>query len=128
MITALLSNFAASCSGGGFFGFPTWYKYLEGMTSIVKGPNGNDVTICTPQVAALGDIWLIVAAVIEILVRLAALIALGFVIWGGIKYIVSRGEPNSIAQAKQIIIDGIIGLVIAIAATALINFAARSLM
>lgn len=128
MIAALLSNFAASCSGGSFFAFPTWYKYLDGMNSIVKGPNGTDVTICTPQVAALGDIWLIVAAVIEILVRLAALIALGFVIWGGIKYIVSRGEPNSISQAKQIIIDGIIGLVIAIAATALINFAARSLM
>lgn len=128
MISSLLSNFAASCSGGGFFGFPTWYKYLDGITSKTTGPSGSEVTICTPQILALGDIWLIVAAVIEILVRLAALIALGYVIWGGIKYVVSRGEPNNISQAKQIIIDGIIGLVIAIGATALINFAARSLM
>ena len=78
MMYWLLTQFGAAndpCKGGGFLFFPTWYKYLPGNID----PNG----LCTPQLTSINDIWLIVAAVIEILLRLTALVAVGFIIYGG---------------------------------------------
>jgi len=114
----LVNQFGAACPGGGFLGFPTWYKYLNGVTT-----NG----ACAPQVSGLNDIWLIVAAVIEILLRVAALAAVGFIIYGGFQYITSQAEPSKTTEARGTIINALVGLVIAIMATAIVGFIARSI-
>ncbi len=113
---SLLTNFSAACSGGGFFGFPTWYKYLEGVT--------DKYGQCTPQIQGIADVWLIVAAIIDMLLRIAALAAIGFVVFGGIQYITSQGEPDKTARARSTIINSLIGLVIAVTATAIVTFVA----
>jgi hypothetical protein len=118
-----LSHFAAACnpSGGGFLGFPTWYKYLHG----VSAPNGaGNANTCLPQVGSLSDIWLIVAALVEILLRVAGLAAIIFVIYGGVQYITSQGEPDKTGRAKQTVLNALIGLVIAIGATIFVTFVA----
>ena len=58
--------FAAACKGGGLIGLPTWYMYLEGTTAA-----GN----CSPAITGINDIWLIVAAVIEILLNRRACVS-----------------------------------------------------
>lgn len=123
MIAQLLTYFAARCPGGSLLGFPTWYKYLDGQTTPVPvvGPGA---TTCTPVINGGLDIWLILAAVIEILLRIAALLAVGFVIWGGISYITSQGQPDATAKAQHTVTNAIIGLIIAIAATTVVTFAA----
>jgi len=118
MISGLFNYFAA-CSGGSFLGFPTWYKYLNSVQ--VNDQTGSG---CIPKITGLNDIWLILAAVIEILLRIAALAAIGFVIYGGIQYIMSQGNPDKTQKARSTIIDALVGLVIAISATALITFVA----
>jgi len=118
-----LYQFAAGCTpkGGGFLGFPTWYKYLSGVSS----PNGaGNANVCLPKVGALSDVWLVVAALIEILLRLAGYAAIVFVIYGGIQYITSQGEPDKTNKAKTTLLNAIIGLVISISATILITFIA----
>lgn len=117
-MTALFTTFASSCSGGSFLGFPTWYHYLNGTTS------GG---VCSLQISGLSDIWLIVAAIIEILLRVAALAAIGFIIFGGVQYLTSQGEPDKTTQARHTLIDALVGLLIAIMASALVNFIARSI-
>ena len=112
-----LHIFAADCGKGDFFGFPTWYKYLP----VVNGVNG-----CSPTLTGLNDVWLIALAVAEILLRVAIFVAIIYVIIGGYKYINSRANPERTAEAKNTVFDAMIGLVIAVAATALINFIARS--
>ena len=120
MMPGLFSHFAvASCSGGGFLGFPTWYEYLP------KGSSTNG--LCSPALTSLSDIWLIVAAVIEILLRVAALAAVVFVIYGGFSYVTSQGEPDKTAQAQSTIVNGLIGLAIAVAASAAVAFIAGSI-
>lgn len=49
-------------------------------------------------------------------------LALFFVIYGGFKFVVSDGEPDKIAKARQTIIYAIIGLIIAISAEVIVTF------
>lgn len=106
-----------------FFGLPTWYKYLK--ANRVKGSNNEQV--CSPALNNINDIWLILLAGIEILLRIAILIAIFFVLYGGIKYINSRGNADKVSSAKNTVVDAIIGLIIAIVATSLINFIGRQI-
>ena len=108
----ILSKFSAVTAGceNSFFGFPTWYKYLDSGVA------------CAPVLNELSDVWLIVLALVEILLRLVAIAAVVYVVYGGFKYMTSRGNPDKINSARITIQDALIGLVIAIAATAVVSF------
>ena len=119
-IVALTVGQSCSMTGSGsFLGFPTWYSYLPGIAS--------SQTVCSPSITSISDIWLIVAAVIEILLRLAALAAFVFIIIGGVKLITSQGDPGALAKARSTILNAVIGLVIAVTAAFLVTFIAQSI-
>ncbi len=119
MIGPSIAYFAVDCSkGGNFLGFPTWYHYLQ--STEVNG-------LCSPQITGLSDVWLIVAAVIEILLRVAAIVAVIFIIYGGVSYIMSQGEPDKTSRARATITDALIGLMIAVASAAIVSFIAGSI-
>ncbi len=118
MITNILTHLAISCKGGDVLGFPTWYKYLDGKT----GANH----LCSPVIGSISDIWLIVAAVIEILLRVAVLAAIFGIIYGGFSYLTSQGEPDKTAKARMTIINAAGGMIVAIMATAIVSFIAGS--
>ncbi|MEI9913692.1 MAG: hypothetical protein WDN66_01675 [Candidatus Saccharibacteria bacterium] len=69
---------------------------------------------------------MIVAAVIEILLRLAALIAVGFIIYAGIQYSTSQGNPDTTRKALSALLSAVIGLLICVASAALVAFIAGS--
>ena len=60
-------------------------------------------------------------SIIQILVTLAGLTATGFLIWGGIGYITSSGNPESLDRSKKTISYSVVGLVIVLAAFVLSN-------
>ncbi len=117
IILNLLNHFAGpSCPADDFLGLlPPWYKYLPSVDGSVP---------CAPQINGIGDIWLIAAAVLDILLRLASIAAVVFIIWGGVQYITSEGQPEKTAKARSTIINSLIGLVLAVAAAALVTFIA----
>lgn len=110
-------HFAISCAQGSsfnqFFKFPTWYEYLP----CVGGQ---------PQLTSISGIWLIVAAIIDILLRVAAIIAVFLIIYAGIQYSTSRGEPDQTRKALNTIIYAAIGLIICILAAVIVTFIAGS--
>lgn len=63
----------------------------------------------------------IVGRVITIALIVAALIALGFLIFGGIRWILSGGEKEKVEEARGTIIAALVGLVIVFAAYFIIN-------
>ena len=65
---------------------------------------------------------LIGLAILDDLIRIAALVAVGFVIYGGIQYVTSQGSPDQTKQAQQTIINALIGLVLAILASSIVAF------
>jgi len=118
----LLNTFAAQIvtpcdlKGGSFLSFPSWYKYLNGIEDTNKA--------CIPQIKALTDIWLIVAAVLDILLRFASILAIVIIIYGGVRFIMSQGEPDQTAKARETIFNALIGLVISVVAAFVVNFVA----
>jgi hypothetical protein len=109
-------HFAAACSQGNrFLNFPTWYEYL----SCTGSPP-------SPELTNLSDVWLIVAAIVEILLRIAALAAVGIIIYAGIQYSTSQGKPQETSKALSTIIDAAIGLTVCILSAVIVTFIAGS--
>jgi hypothetical protein len=121
LITHVVVQFGAACKGGSFLGFPKWYKYLNGHTVGEGIPGAGS---CAPIITNINDIWLVVAAIVEIMLRVAGLLAILYVIWGGVQYIQSQGDPGKTTQARQTLTNALIGLVIAVGATAMVTFIA----
>ena len=59
----------AACSESTFLGMPTWHTYLDGD---VVPDQLTGAEACNVQINGVGDTWLIVAAIIEIMLRVAA--------------------------------------------------------
>lgn len=102
------------------FGIPHWYQYLHHGTKDTFGK-------CVPSLNDLKEIWLIVLAGIDILLYIAGFVAIGAVLYGGFRYVISQGEPDKTKQARETIINGLVGAVIAIIAASVVTFVARSL-
>lgn len=98
-----------------FLSFPTWYEYLCLNSSK------------HPVITNLTDIWLIVAAIIDILLRVGAILAVIFIIYGGIKYITSQGSPEQTNAAKNTILNAVIGLIVTILASVVVGFIAGAI-
>lgn len=109
-VTMAAPNGLTGCVGGSVLTFPCWYK---GLTL-----NAQNV----PQVTKLTDIWKIVLNVVEMFIQLIGYFAVGYVLWGGFKYIKSQGNPQNIASAKSTIMNAAIGLGIALSSVAIVNF------
>jgi hypothetical protein len=111
---APLTTFADSCSH--FLFFPTWYEYIHeaGKCSAI-------------HIDSVNDIWLVVAAIIEILLRIAGIAAVAFIIYGGFQYATSQSEPDKLTQARKTIVNALIGLILAILSATIVNFIAGSI-
>lgn len=68
------------------------------------------------------DIRVTIARIINIFLGLLGLIAVLIIIYGGFIYMTSGGQPDKIAQARKILINSIIGLVIIMSAFAIVQF------
>lgn len=120
-LTAHTMNFAAipepACKvAQGIPFLPPWYKYLD---------FGPDVAgRCTPRFSFENatDITRVLVAIVELLLRVGGMVAVAFIIWGGIQYVLSQGSPDKTKAAKDTIVNAIIGLVVVMLATAIINF------
>lgn len=112
-----------------FLGLPTWYRYLEPSynasddscdVSAIRDGDGNvDIG------ATVGAVLL---AVTEVLLRIAGIVAVGFIVYGGILYTISQGEPERLGGARKTLINGVIGLVIAVFAVAIVNLLTNVLL
>lgn len=121
MLTNLLRIFGAPCTGGDFFGLPTWYKYLDSTTDA----NGK----CVPSfdLSTPNSLWGIALAIAEMLLRVAALVAIGYIIYAGFIYMTSGGEAERAKNAKNTIINALVGLVISILAASIIAFVGNTI-
>lgn len=108
---------AGSCPSGTFLGIPSWHQFIQ------KDPSKACALVMNfPQ-----DIWKIVLGIFDIMIRLSAYVAAGFIIWGGIRMIVSQGDPNGIKEARDTVVNAVVGLVIALLATTIVSAVAGSL-
>ncbi len=72
-----------------------------------------------PRTAATPDA---LTTILNIAFGITASIALLIIVIGGFRYIVAHGDPNGVAQAKKAILYAIIGLMVSLAAIAIVSF------
>jgi hypothetical protein len=86
--------------------------------------------ICPPPTLAVTggvgtNLWAelvaIVGRVIGFLLEMAAVVALGFVVYGGIMYIASGGDEKALSNAKGTVTSALLGFVLILGAILIIN-------
>lgn len=109
---------ALSCGKPTLFGIPSWYSYLQlQQSTITTPPTCEIVNFIVP-----GSFINIALAILDMALHVAGLVAVGFVIYGGIQLITSRGEPDGMSRARQTIINALIGLAITLIAVGVVGF------
>lgn len=112
-----------SCNTG-FMGFPAWY---DGLID----PDSNSCDIISPAKLDGGIstfIWTIALNIIEIALVATAYVAAFFILYGGFLFIGSNGKPENATKARKTMLDAIIGLIISIAAVAIVRFIANGVI
>jgi hypothetical protein len=69
------------------------------------------------------DITKLIKSVVTLLSTLIGVAAVIMIIFAGFRYITSGGDSNRVSSAKSTIIYAVIGLVIAVLAQVIVNFA-----
>lgn len=119
-IAPYIQTFAAAdpCKPKLFGIFEPWYQYL----TLNSAPDCSVKSFTTLEAGQSSSFLLIGLAVLDDLIRIAALVAVGFVIYGGIQYVTSQGSPDATKKAQQTIINALVGVAIAVVAAAIVSF------
>lgn len=93
----------------------------------IEGTNGlvgcSDLNSASNQ----NDLMKTVNQIINIVIGVTGFAAVAMTIYGGVQYTTSAGDPGKVKKAKDTIMYGIVGLVVAILAFAIVNFVLSSL-
>jgi hypothetical protein len=92
-----------------------WY-ILNFLAQVDTGP--------LPKVSASGAK---LQAILSIVFATTGAIALLIITVAGFRYVISRGDPNAIAGAKNAIIYAVVGLIISITAFSIVTFVANGI-
>lgn len=96
--------------------FPAWYRGLVDGSCNIKSPNDvGGLPAFTSKISL---------NIIEFMLQLVGYLAVGFIIYGGFKYLTGAGASDDIAKAKRTILNAIIGLVISIFSIGIVNVVA----
>lgn len=109
---------AATCSHR-FLTFPAWYRGLTDGACNIKSP--------AKAGGVSNFIWTIALNIIEMVLQIIGYLAVGYIIWGGYRYIISAGSSDGMVKARKTITNAAIGLVISILSVMFVNVIAGSL-
>lgn len=68
----------------------------------------------------------VINSVLKVVIGIVGVLAVGVMIFGGIMYVTSTGDAQKAYKAKNVIIYGIVGLVVAMLAFAIVSFVSQS--
>ena len=92
-----------------------WYSGLTNDDCSLKNP-GADTN------SQANYIWKIALNIVDDLLQLIGYTTVGYIMYGGFLMMTSNGAPDKAAHGRKTIMSAAIGLVIALASVALINF------
>lgn len=110
-IVASLSIFAASVTGA-----PVFAAACSGPSCVTTGVNSVGNT------GAGTDLSAILKKIVGVLSFVIGAVSVIMIVVGGIKYVTSNGDASTIKSAKDTILYAVVGVVVAVAAYAIVNF------
>ena len=73
------------------------------------------------------DLNTVIKTIVNTLIFVIGIVAVIMIILGGISYATSQGDPTKVKKGKDTVLYGVIGLVIALLAYAIVNFVLNAL-
>ena len=105
-----------ACSNNGkILTLKPWYSGLTNNDCSLKSP-GADTN------SQANYIWKIALHIVDDLLQLIGYTTVGYIMYGGFLMMTSNGAPDKAARGRKTIMSAAIGLVIALASVALVNF------
>lgn len=97
--------------------------FASGGMNFTQASNETEIDIQPPGLA-IQDLGAndVIRFVINALFFIAILAALVFLIWGGVKWIISGGDKEKVSAARSTIIAAIIGLILVLLSYVILNF------
>ena len=92
-----------------------WYSGLTNNDCSLKNPD-------TDTNSQANYIWKIALNIVDDLLQLIGYTTVGYIMYGGFLMMTSSGAPDKAAHGRKTIMSAAIGLVIALASVALVNF------
>ena len=92
-----------------FLGLRAWYDGLVDSDCNVQSPKDDDETKTF--------VWTVILNVTSMVLGITGYLAIGFVMWGGIQYMIAQGDPGKVAKGKKTIFNSVIGLIIVMSAS-----------
>lgn len=130
LVVAQPSTADAACNKRFFGTVPAWYN------GVAKGGAEDCDEVSVDAVAGTGDkayggklgafLMRIAFNIVEILMNVAAYVAVAFIIVGGFKYLTSMGSDGN-AKGRKTIINACVGLLLSILSIGIINFVTANL-
>ena len=113
---------AAACDAGTVTFFPRWYDGLCDSGGNIISPNKMSASGTGNKLGA----WITVIAlnIVSMLLYAVGYVSLGFIIFGGFKYMTSGDNSSGTAAARKTILNAVIGLVLSIMSVAIVKFIA----
>src|SRR5664279_1401763 len=75
-----------------------------------------------PKITKIGDFAKLIFWAVDTLFKGAGVLAFCWFTWGCVKFVKATGNPQDIAEARETLLQAVIGLMIAILAVAIVNF------
>lgn len=136
----VVASAADSCNKSGFFGLEPWYHFMPDSEIGVNKIGDAAPDQCGIKCFNLfvqnkpnecgetsSDIPGVILAVIDDLLRVAAIVAVIFIIIGAFQFSGSRGNSDRTAAAQSTVISALTGLAISIVALAMVSFIGNQL-
>jgi hypothetical protein len=98
-----------------FFGLPHWWDYIH-------SGQYDAFNKCMPHVEFPAGIWAIGLAALDIMLFVAGIVAFGSIIWAGFEYVITEGNSEKGVSARKRVVNSIVGLVIVMIASVLVQF------
>lgn len=117
LVSTATPQVAGAACNDRILGFPTWYRGVE----------AGECSGISPSASLEAYIWKIGLNIVEMILVAVGYVCVGFLIYGGFKYMTSAGDPTGVSGAKSTILNAIIGLVISFFSVVIVTMVAGNI-
>lgn len=114
---AVIEESVDSSCANSVLGLRPWYRGIVTRDSSGSCTIGKIALDDDGNTKLAGFVWVIILNLMYDASLVSSLVATGFIIWGGYKYITSEGDPSKVMTGKKIITGAVIGLILTISAS-----------
>lgn len=98
---------------------------------LVAAPASADFVFCGKrgsEPCTINDLWSLVFLFANFLIGMAGFVALFFVVWGGVRMLLSAGNPASFKDGKDTVRNALLGLVVVFLSYLIVGYVAGLLL